>query len=466
MSKVTDSLAKRLDDCIIENFADIYEMEAELERIAKKHDLAEPDVIAAIATVADVGAAQARLTAQPAKALVKGLKAALAKPLRPPAKLLVEALLDGAERSAQAKPRTVPKKLPAFANPARLPPLEGDVDALLAALMSNAEVPPNPSKPQALARFGRALALGWLSHGAEPKHAWAARAAGHFPDDATARDLGMMARELGPRVGQFSKAQILVDVLAAMNGPVALEMLHELSTKVKTKSVKDRARAAFEAAAKSAGVSQLDLADKLPLGKDFARRLEQRMVTGAAMPAVEFVENILQRDDVRARARGVVFGVRTRTKLVTFTIDDGDLVNIEGKRYVLPSAANVVVVHPIDLSAKDLAKWQAQRVEKAPFAQLDRPVMKLGKKTVATAKQGAIYGLESHGWQRETAGGRIVGMKRELDGLTVTIEIEPGIYLGRGMGATDQRITKLTLEGDGSPRARSEIARELDTLTR
>lgn len=100
MSKLTDTLSAKLDDCIIENFADIYEMEGELARIAKKHDLASPEVIAAIATVADVGAAQARLTAQPPDALARGLEAALARPLRPPAKLLVEALLDGAKREA------------------------------------------------------------------------------------------------------------------------------------------------------------------------------------------------------------------------------------------------------------------------------------------------------------------------------------------------------------------------------
>lgn len=359
---------------------------------------------------------------------------------------------------------------------------EADVEALLNTLMTKklGDTVEAPFTKESLARFGRALALGWLSHGAEPKHAWGAWAAGHFPDDATAKDLGFMARELGPRVGQFSKAQILVDVLAAMNTRAALDALHELSTKVKTKSVKDRARQAFDAAAKRAGVSKDDLADKLlrddaPVGKDFVRRLEQRMVSGAKMPAVELIENILQRDAVRERARGVVFGVRARSKLTTFTIGkDGELCDASGKRFTLPSQAEVVVVHPLDLSERDLAKWRA-RIERPPFAQLDRAVTRFANvrgvaryaKTIESTPQGALYGLESLGWQRgETIGGRLYALKRELDGVTATVDFEPGIYLGRGMGTSRQRITKIAIKGDGPPRALAEIARELDTLRR
>lgn len=81
-------IAAKLAACIIENFADIYIMEAALRSIEKRHDLDEPEVIAAIATVADVAVAQARLVSRPPTVLAAGLRAALARAgLRPPAEL-------------------------------------------------------------------------------------------------------------------------------------------------------------------------------------------------------------------------------------------------------------------------------------------------------------------------------------------------------------------------------------------
>ncbi len=497
MSKLTEKLVAELDDCIIENFADIYELEDALEKIERKHDLDDPDVIAAIATCADVAAAQQRLTSRAPGVLAKGLTAALAHgKLRATSELMIRALLEGAQREAAAPASTEPppkkkprRALPAFARPARLPALvdaagreapAGDVEALLHALAAKPdEAPETAYTGESLARFGRALVLGWLSHGGEPKAAWAAHAAALAPDDATAKDLGMMARELGPRVGQFGKAQVLVDVLAAMNTRAALAALFELATKVKTRSVKERARAAFDAAAKRTGITEHDLADKLiaddaPVGREFAKRLEERMVTGAKMSAVELIENILQRDAVRDRARGIVLGMQVRSRLVTFTIAaDGTLVDIDGKALTLPAEATIVVVHPLDLTTAQLAKWRPQ-IAGPPFAQLDRPVQRFTS-TRALAKhlaplktgryaQGQLFALESHGWKRGAVTGGVCSvLARELGGVSVSLELDPGIYLGRGM-VRDQRIVAVRVRGEGPPRAMAEIARELATL--
>jgi hypothetical protein len=73
-----------------------------------------------------------------AAALAKGLSAALARGnLRATAELLVRALLDGALLENAA-----PATEPAQKKPKKAPP------------------------------FARALVVGWLSHGSEPKHAW------------------------------------------------------------------------------------------------------------------------------------------------------------------------------------------------------------------------------------------------------------------------------------------------------
>lgn len=102
MSKTTDALAAQLDDKIIENFADIYLVEEALKKIEKKHALDHPDVIAGLATCADIASVQQRLIARPPAALAKGLAATLRRgSLRPSAELLVpvpRGVLYGLER--------------------------------------------------------------------------------------------------------------------------------------------------------------------------------------------------------------------------------------------------------------------------------------------------------------------------------------------------------------------------------
>jgi len=495
MSALTDRIAAKLDGHIIENFADIYTMEDELAKLERTQDLDDPEVIAAIATCADVAAAQARLTARPPAALAKGLTAALARPkLRATAVLLIQALLAGATLE-QARPVPPPapkskqKPLPAFARPERLPALiakgkpasVAEVEAAVRAIATaTLDDPPELDyTTESLTALGRALALGWLSHGADPKQVWGAHAASHFPDDATARDLAMMAKELAPRVGQFGKAQVLVDVLAAMDTRAALAQLLEL-TKVKTRSVKDRARAAFDAAAKRSGITEHDLADKLipdgaPVGKDFAKRLEQRMITGATMTVTELVENILQRDAVRTASRGVVFFAKHKSKLTTFAIGDDGLIDRGGHAVTPPTAARIGVVYPLELSKSDLAAWR-ERIAAPPFSQLDRPVQRFMSlramvkhaaahaRSIAELEERYLHALEGLGWKRgAVVGGSYSELVRELDGITVTLEVEPGVYLGRGM-ARLQRVTKVTARGKGPPRAMAEVAREIETL--
>src|SRR5260221_13931454 len=104
-------------------------MEQTLRGIEAKHDLDAADVIAAIATCADIPCAQQRLIARPPKPLVAGLELCLEHcKLRRSVELLVRALLDGAirERDTIAEPLGG-KALPAFARPVRLPaPLDAN----------------------------------------------------------------------------------------------------------------------------------------------------------------------------------------------------------------------------------------------------------------------------------------------------------------------------------------------------
>lgn len=500
---LTAKLAAALDDHIIENFADIYTLEDELAKLERKHDLEARDVIAAIATCADVASAQQRLIARTPKALAAGLARALERGgLRVSAELMVRALLAGAQRelaapAAPASPASKAKPPPRFARPEWLPALvepsgrtasRDDVLAVLAVLRT-ARLADRDALDAARARytaaslgaFGRALAEGWLSHGAPPAERWGVHAAGHLPDDDGARALATMAVQLAPRVGQFSKAQDLVDVLAAMGTRTALELLQHLATTVKTRSVRDRARAAFDAVACTLGTTTEDLADRLlpaePTAKqvrDFVRRLEARMVEGSTIALQDLVESVLLSPRARAAAAGVVFAVRTRRALgATFTIAGDALVDVAGEPAVPPRDAQLVVAHPLDLPAKARTAWQ-RRLPEQPFPQLARPVERFASvaalRSAVRALRGLevqprrLFALEALGWRRgATPGGRFTELTRELGGVTATLAFEPGVTLARGM-STPQRITSVGVRGTSAPIALAELRRELATL--
>lgn len=502
MTGLTAKLAKDLDDCIIENFADQIGMEMELVRIAKREDLANPAVIAALATCADCGPVQKRLGNLPAAALHAGLGIALAGQLRPPAALLARALHDGAARSVNAKPVLAvkgQKPLPAFANPARLPaPVHAktkqamprdELDAFVRILVAGGEPPTEDYTPASLAALGRALVIGWLAFGGDPKHRWAALGPAPFFDDATARDLAAYAVALAPRVAMFSKAQVLVDALGVMNSRVALGQLLEIATKLRTRSVQTRARAVFDAAAKRMGVKEHDLADKLmptsarpgeeakvvkTTAKAFLKRLEQRMVESITFSLHDFIEDVLQHPIAHRAAANVLFAAKAKGKPLLFTIVGDALQDVTGKTVATPTSSEISVVHPIELSTKQLADWK-QRLPAQPFAQLARPLEHLattkalqrhlrdlrGKTTTARN----LFGLEGLGWHRgSTPGGRFNELARELRGVTATLSFEPGVFLVAGM-TTEQRLEGVSIVAKKpQPLAFSEIARELARL--
>ncbi|CAN5591974.1 hypothetical protein BH11MYX1_BH11MYX1_19150 [soil metagenome] len=502
MAALTAKLAKALDACIIENFADQFEMELELARIEKREDLDNPAVIAALATCADCAPVQKRLGNLPAAALHEGLGIALAGTLRSPAALLARALHDGAARSVNAKLALAvkgKKPLPAFANPDRLPaPVHAktkqamtrdELEAFVRILIAGGEPPTEDLTPASLAALGRALVLGWLAFGGDPKQRWAALGPAPFFDDGTARDLAGHAAELAPRVAMFSKAQVLVDALGVMASRVALGELLELATKLRTRSVKTRARAVFDAAARRMGIKEHDLADKLmpttaasgdeakvvkTTAKAFLKRLEQRMVESITFSLHDFIEDVLQHPIAHRAAANVLFAANARGKALLFTVVGDALEDVTGTIVAAPATAEISVVHPIELSTKQLAAWQ-RRLPEQPFAQLARPVLHLAtvralqrhlhglRGRTTTARK--LFGLEGLGWKRgATPGGRFNELARELRGATAMLTFEPCVYLVAGM-STDQRLEGVSIVGKKpQPLAFSEIARELAAL--
>ena len=498
MAGLTDTLAKQLDDVLFDDFADIYLVEALLVgKIERKHDLDDPDVIAALGTCADVRSVAQRLVARPPAALVAGLTATLArKGVRPSAALLVRALLEGARRAASAPPAAA-SKLPLLAQPERLPPLVQPgarkpaardevlavVEQLRAATLATEREAFDPLRERyteaSLAALGRALALGWLALGADPKHRWMLAGAAQFPDDATAKDLATLAAALAPRVGQSPKARDLVDVLAGMNTRAGLEGLDHLATTVRSKAVRDKARAAFAAAATALGSTTESLADQLlparPSKKqlrDVVRRLEQRMIDGTRTTALALIEHIVQHPAASAAADGVLFAT-VAAPVRIFALEDAHLVDERGAPFVPNAEEEIVVVHPLDLTAKQLAAWRA-RGRTAPFPQLDREAPVFASSKALAVALGAIAGgvvsprklfaLEARGWARgEVHGGAFDELVRTLRGATCTLAFTPGVQLNRGMAAP-QTIRRVHITGGKSKQAVAEMLRDLGSL--
>lgn len=361
-----------------------------------------------------------------------------------------EAVEDVLERGAELPARK--PALPAFALPERLPrPVTADGKAALqgeafADLVVLLKVTPLGGAPwvedvrraftaRSLARLARALAEGWLSHGAPPKEKWALQALAHFPDDDAAKMLAAMAAELAPR-GLSARAQEMVEVLAAMQTRLGLKLVHDLSRKVRSKAFRERAELVFKTAAEKMGLTEDELAERLvpdygvspegvlpPAGegapvirleldglkpryvdsegrlvkklpepedaelkaqlaelkkkaptllREIAERLERRMGGGLRMPLEHFTEVYLMHGLARRVAEKVVWGVYGGGKLESaFRLGAQGPVTLEGRPAPLPEGKDIGVVHPLELEPGLRAFW-ATHVGEQPFAQLSR----------------------------------------------------------------------------------------------
>lgn len=321
---------------------------------------------------------------------------------------------------------------------------------------------------RSLALLARALFQLWLANGAPPKERWMLYALAHFPDDAVAQMLAEQAADLAPK-GLSSRAQEMVEVLAAMRTRTSLKLVHQLQRKVRSKAFRARAEQIFVTAAEKMGLTEDELAERLVpdyglapdgtlpiepktvlvrrrakavfvdannhevksvpvpadpelaaelaelqkkakgLMKETAERLERRMVRGRTMSVEHFTETMLMHGLARRVAELLVWGVYGKGLERAFVLEDAAAVldSAQGKQ--------IGVVHPLELDAAQKASF-AQRLGEQPFAQLDRknrPVTTIEALRTAvrehlqrTVPTGDVLKLEKLGWARgEMVGG-------------------------------------------------------------
>ncbi len=175
-------------------------------------------------------------------------------------------------------PRKIPP-LPGYLEPESLPrpllksgralPLEA-VRHLLTMLAFSPQSPPYAGlaqckevcSPDSLEEFAWEVYALWHSAGGPPKEKWAFWALGHLGADECARRLAPLIRSW-PQEQLFSRAEMGLDVLAAIGTDVALMNVYQMSQKLKSKALQQRAAAKLEEIAERRGLSSLELADRL-----------------------------------------------------------------------------------------------------------------------------------------------------------------------------------------------------------
>lgn len=217
---------------------------------------------------------------------------AAAEPYGPEAVSAIAALVDG----DPLEPRGVKvPKLPAWADPAMLPPITladgtavlppASVRHLVTVLAlttpdypyAGFDVAVGACDPASLTRFSRALFQLWLASGGTAKDGWALTQLAHFADDDTVRLLAPKVREW-PGQSQHKRAVTGLGVLGAIGSEIALRAVQGIAEKVKFKALKVEAGVQIAAIAAELGLTRDQLADRLVpdfgLGDDAALTLD------------------------------------------------------------------------------------------------------------------------------------------------------------------------------------------------
>jgi hypothetical protein len=208
-----------------------------------------------------------------------------------------------------------------------------------------------------------------------------------------------------------------------------------------------------------------------------AVRLEQAMVTCRRWRGEEFDKLFVHHPLMVHLARMLVWGSYAPSGAVVATFrvaEDQTLADVADQQFMLPRAASVGVLHPLQLveQAHVLQRWGQLFGDYEiipPFAQLGRPAYHLTDAQLATNEvthfaargklpaQSLVFGLEKLGWQRGVPAdaGWVGEHSKQFYGADVTavINYAEGFSVGALDGAGDQRIERVFfIQGLYTPR--------------
>lgn len=231
--------------------------------------------------------------------------------------------------------------------------------------------------------------------------------------------------------------------------------------------------------------------DLKSLARDQVLRLELAMCARRRWETPAFRTFLVEHPLVGRLAQRLVWGVYGGGGLLaTFRVaEDRTLADASDDACELPEGGAVGIVHALDLSPEAAASWSAMLADyriDPPFLQLARPVHRIRPEEEGASEllrvqgrevpTGRVLGLEARGWRRGEAldGGVTLTVDKPLaDGLTATLELDPGVYLGDVGVHPRQVLGKLRVHGSGGravalggldPVVFSEIVADLEAL--
>lgn len=338
-------------------------------------------------------------------------------------------------------------KLPAFIDPSALPrPLlhSGEalpVEPILQMLAFSPLEPPYAGlqqlkevcRPDSLEEMAWEVYSLWHTAGGPSKEKWAFGALGHLGGDETARRLAPLIKAW-PQESLFARAEQGLDVLAAIGTDVALMHVYQMSQKLKSKALQERARGKLDEIANRRGLTRDELADRLvpdldldtplpggfrvtfdeylkpqllspegkplkelPKGSDDLRwkalkkdartigsaqitRLELAMGRRRRWPAEAFQAFLVQHPLLVHLVRRLLWGVYDDSGLVQLfrVAEDSSLADLSDDLFILQGS--VGLPHPLELKPDQLNQWGQVFADYSliqPFPQLGRPVFRL-----------------------------------------------------------------------------------------
>ena len=208
------------------------------------------------------------------------------------------------------------------------------------------------------------------------------------------------------------------------------------------------------------------------VGKAMRSRLELRAIAGETWRAEVFSAHVIGHPVLREIARGLLF--RTMSDGACFRVaEDYTFADVDDDAFELEDDAEVGIAHPLDVAAEELARWTELFTSYEllqPFEQLGRAHHHVEVRDGRAASleghevsPGALLGLERRGYGRAHIdhGPTLMALDRELAGLHAIIDFRPGIRLADFAGTPPQTITCVAISGELTPRALSEIARDV-----
>ncbi|WP_344610172.1 DUF4132 domain-containing protein [Dactylosporangium salmoneum] len=221
--------------------------------------------------------------------------------------------------------------------------------------------------------------------------------------------------------------------------------------------------------------------DVRTVAADQIRRLETAMLTERTWPAADLRAYLVEHPLVGHITRRLVWSADGLTFRVA---EDLTLADAEDEAVTLPPDATVRLVHPVRLTAGELAAWSGVFADYEilqPFPQLGRAVHaltpdELGETTLERFgghdhPTTTLLGLERRGWHRGEpmdAGVQNWLWKPTLDGGAIVADLDPGIPIGALDISPTQRIRAIWLNtapgGSWRPRQLTRTFATLDPL--